>query len=602
MNAIIHHSRRSHGMALLRIYFLAACLFTFVSSTSAQLSWNTRVTNRSAHLNAIAFFDTNMGIAVGNDVILRSIDGGISWASVFEKDFSSFKAVIIVDSTTAVAATGGGCFDFGCGEAYRSSDRGITWENVSELGIEGMALSLRTPSSLLLVGGGYLFSGAPYGGVYFSDDAGLSWDILPNSSMSQIIVDITSVSSNLSLAVASNIPVYVNPTWIERSSIFRLSDTLGWLLTDTLWDGSFSKIHLVDSLNGGVVGNNGLIWWTTDGGGTWIPQSSNTSNSLNAIQVISPSDAYAVGSSGTILHTVDSGLNWTMIASNTSRNLKDVFILDSTHGWIVGEYGTLLKYGRFSTCVVQQIISFDVVPRGGHAERRVSIANDGTDTLLVTGASSNISIFSVSDAPPFVLPGKIDSLTISFDPSDTGFYSGQIIITSNAHSSPDSIMVFGTAGVFDTTVVRMNARWNLVSVPRDVQNDSVHILFPQAEGEAYFFVSGIGYQTSKRMQNGIGYWIKITDSTQSGIAGFERNYASVEIVAGWNLIGGLSADVSVSSIVTSPPGIVVSPFYGFNNGYEAVSILEPGRGYWVKADSPGQILLSVLSGNQRVGK
>jgi hypothetical protein len=42
-------------------------------------------------------------------------------------------------------------------------------------------------------------------------------------------------------------------------------------------------------------------------------------------------------------------------------------------------------------------------------------------------------------------------------------------------------------------------------------------------------------------------------------------------------------------VVSTPPGIISSDFFGYNNGYIASSTLEPGHGYWVKADQAGII-------------
>jgi hypothetical protein len=57
--------------------------------------------------------------------------------------------------------------------------------------------------------------------------------------------------------------------------------------------------------------------------------------------------------------------------------------------------------------------------------------------------------------------------------------------------------------------------------------------------------------------------------------------------AGWNLIGPLEAEVSVSALQTTPPGIVLSSFFGFDGGYFPATTLVPGRGYWVLTSESG---------------
>ena len=66
--------------------------------------------------------------------------------------------------------------------------------------------------------------------------------------------------------------------------------------------------------------------------------------------------------------------------------------------------------------------------------------------------------------------------------------------------------------------------------------------------------------------------------------------AQVQVTTGWNLIGALTT-IQASEVTTDPPGIIVSPFYGFNmaSGYYIATTLEAGKGYWVKVSSNGTI-------------
>jgi hypothetical protein len=41
-----------------------------------------------------------------------------------------------------------------------------------------------------------------------------------------------------------------------------------------------------------------------------------------------------------------------------------------------------------------------------------------------------------------------------------------------------------------------------------------------------------------------------------------------------------------------PPGIRGSDWFGYSLGYGPVGVIEPGRGYWVKATGPGVFVLS----------
>jgi uncharacterized membrane protein YiaA len=49
--------------------------------------------------------------------------------------------------------------------------------------------------------------------------------------------------------------------------------------------------------------------------------------------------------------------------------------------------------------------------------------------------------------------------------------------------------------------------------------------------------------------------------------------------------------VTAASIAKDPPGIVLSGFFGYSNGYFPADSLLPGKGYWVKASADGIIVL-----------
>jgi hypothetical protein len=68
--------------------------------------------------------------------------------------------------------------------------------------------------------------------------------------------------------------------------------------------------------------------------------------------------------------------------------------------------------------------------------------------------------------------------------------------------------------------------------------------------------------------------------------------------AGWNLVGSIAYDVVASTISSVPPGIITSPWYGFESGYVPVGFVKPGKGHWVKISEAGTIVLSV-SGAER---
>jgi len=67
---------------------------------------------------------------------------------------------------------------------------------------------------------------------------------------------------------------------------------------------------------------------------------------------------------------------------------------------------------------------------------------------------------------------------------------------------------------------------------------------------------------------------------------------TVAVVHGWNLIGAISYPVMAGTVVSRPPGMITSRFFGYQGKYIITDTLLPGKGYWVKAAQDGQLILS----------
>lgn len=108
-------------------------------------------------------------------------------------------------------------------------------------------------------------------------------------------------------------------------------------------EGNLRGVFFADATTGWIVGSQGRIYATTDGGVTWAAQSSGTTAQLNRVQFASRTTGWAVGAGGTILKTTDGGAAWTALSSGTSNVLTGLSFVTAATGWTVGGEGTLLK-------------------------------------------------------------------------------------------------------------------------------------------------------------------------------------------------------------------------------------------------------------------
>ena len=66
-------------------------------------------------------------------------------------------------------------------------------------------------------------------------------------------------------------------------------------------------------------------------------------NNLNSVFFTAADTGYVVGRDGTILKTTNGGTNWTAQTSGTTNVLNSIYFTDANTGYTVGEIGTILK-------------------------------------------------------------------------------------------------------------------------------------------------------------------------------------------------------------------------------------------------------------------
>jgi len=67
---------------------------------------------------------------------------------------------------------------------------------------------------------------------------------------------------------------------------------------------------------------------------------------------------------------------------------------------------------------------------------------------------------------------------------------------------------------------------------------------------------------------------------------------TITVYSGWNMIGSVSTAIPVGAVMSEPPGMVTSNFFGYEDHYAKSDSLRPGKAYWVKVSDDGQLILS----------
>ncbi len=289
-----------------------------ISSEDFFETYTVLKTKTLSPLYDIKFLNNDTAIAVGNNVIITTTDGGNTW----NREFSEYEG------------------NFNCTSFLTNNKRYIVGGKL----YEGRILSYsEIPEN-------YDIEWIP--DTYLSESDILNPVINPLQSLSYIL-KITD-HSEFNLEDTLNITVYTPGIYAGKDTSLQVYDTIqihgiaevGRWEPDTkeseTW---FNKIHFINKDTGFIVAGQtmGAILKTTDGGKTWVHRILNNDIGLFDICFTNDSTGYAVGNSGTILKTTDYGENWYRSESNTTAHLSSVFFVNENLGFATGSPDVVLK-------------------------------------------------------------------------------------------------------------------------------------------------------------------------------------------------------------------------------------------------------------------
>ncbi len=326
------------------INFALAILF-WCGSLSLHAQWREIEVEVETTLRDIHFApDLRHGALVGNDgTVLLTGDGGKRWLPIetnFKEDFHSVRLL----SPDTILLAGGTRFD---GQVYRSTDGGQSWDLVAEgyrmawADEQGFALNNQTilrsqergaewqesnlvipspvtiealwfpsPNTGFAVGNISGFAGqAPFG--YRSGDGGNNWQSLresdfPNSNLVTAGAfphpDTAYVTLNETVDFA---PGPVNQ--LMRMTDFQVDANGGFpqwqfeaeIIRDTL-PTYVRALHFLNAQRGYLAGDDGIIYYTEDGGRSWDNRFTAT-DTIETFYFLSPNTGFALGRNGALL-------------------------------------------------------------------------------------------------------------------------------------------------------------------------------------------------------------------------------------------------------------------------------------------------------------
>ncbi len=173
---------------------------------------------------------------------------------------------------------------------------------------------------------------------------------------------------------------------------------------------------------------------------------------------------------------------------------------------------------------------------------------------------------------------------------------GQPVIRMMTYIDTGSVLESGflpgvrvRSGIVTTQEFHYSNGWNLLSVPFAQHDSRQSVLFPAAVSSAFGFDNG--YTPKDTLEHGVGYWLKFSGEQTISVTGSLVAKDTIDVKARWNLIGALAYPVPATDLIPIPPMTITSNIFGYDNGYSTADTLKPGKGYWVKVNQAGKLLL-----------
>lgn len=463
----------------------------FILSPDTGNSWYSLFSPSSYNaIYAMHVFDTNNIVAVGDmGVLWSTTDFGVTWNNGQGGTSTSLYDVTYFDSSSGIVT--------GYGTVLGTTDQGRHWNSIPATGDAYYVGCTHVNATTGFVYGFRNDGSTPwsYAIVANTTDAGATWnDVSPTDSLS--IQGSAFVNANTGW-VAGNI--YVSNTSYPACIEKTIDGGATWVQENTGGhvEGLYS-VAFADANTGIVVGDNGLILRTVNGGGTWSQVSSAQTNALYsvayagngvfvataadgslirttnygaiwstvnlgsplvilALRFATPRVGLAVGDSGLVLRTTDAGATWKQLSSPTNAVLSNVCLTDSLNATIVGNSGVILRLHLTAASTDTTVITptkpvfvvsptslnFDTVLVDSVRSLVAWVHNPSIDSLIISSITSDNSVFTVKPATAIIHRGDSLKVTATFSPTSLGVKTGHMLFNDNTAAQHDTITLRG---------------------------------------------------------------------------------------------------------------------------------------------------------------
>ena len=263
-------------------------------------NWTTQTVENEASpdLNAVDFINASSGWACGaGGTIMKTNTGGGVWTAQTSGSTAWLSDIAFSDANNGMAVAGGGTL-------LQTSNGGTTWTEFTGTKPwgSGNLNSVQALSSSTWIIGGLA--------TYISTDSGATWATTPGYAGYDVEAQFLDANTGWVLGRSSSSPFVRYTT--DGGSSWTYVDLTSFGLVDAMKALSFS-----DANNGVIVGRNGALARTADGGATWVPLSEypvertgTETTDITCIDFMDSSNGIAAGYNKRYWLTDNGGQSW----------------------------------------------------------------------------------------------------------------------------------------------------------------------------------------------------------------------------------------------------------------------------------------------------
>jgi photosystem II stability/assembly factor-like uncharacterized protein len=374
-------------------------------TTDGGVSWIQKtmpIQTQWDYIKSFCFVNNQVGYAAGTRTILKTIDSGETW-NISYTGTASFNSICFPENETIGYVVG----DFNT--ALKTTDGGTIWQTINT-----NVSSQHFYNSVNFLNNQVGFIVGMHGIILKTTDGGLNWlNLLSNVSLGwQMSVDF---------------PINSQTGYIAgMGQYYRILKTINggntWTQQTINSSAGLRKIKFLDNETGYVVGDNGVVFKTTDGGQNWNYLYTGFNQLLFDVEFpVNSITGFVSGELGRLIKTTDGGSTWNSIGSFNKDIMAMCFPLDNLVGYVATSYGRIYKttdggltwetkYDGNSppTNITDILFPFDdqtgyalYCPGGGQITKILK-TTDGGNNWAITESGTTDELFSISFPTPQV--------------------------------------------------------------------------------------------------------------------------------------------------------------------------------------------------------